>query len=642
MGKTNKSKNKLVLNPRTLQIQVAPMNVESLNKTSGTTLRNVGLYFLQYCNESTIHGLSYLQEPGRHVIENVSKKLLHEQKALEHPVSEGYPYDDEYPKQTFLAGPQGGFLIKPLFINGSQIDPWCDGGVTGFQILDPKGAKICGPGSIKCMDKGIDKVVKAQKNTKCDCLPECDSISYEIEISRTDWKWQDVFLKSNFSISEEEAYLSKKFLINKTKPHLKTRNWTLKDGYTGEYDNNVYPRRTILSGSSMGFTADWLYSNHSHIDHLCKDPVLGFKVKLNHPLELPSMNKYFIMPLNQITRVAITPVMNTISEELVYYKPIDRQCYLPDEMYLSLYKFYNQENCFTECLYNVTLQKCGCVPYWMPHVKNTNICGAGKTDCMKDSKYYAESFELETNTNYIDIEILQELFKSAPVISFKDKTKFLFFDNNVEKDLVLSITEEGVCYTFNMIPYHNILRNYKDFVINDDVKPHLEIRHWSLEDSYTFEDNIDCYPRRSIFVGSETGFMVDGLYTNYSQVDHLCQDSAQGFKISIHHPAQLPDMDMQLILPLNQIMIVAVKPVMIRTNGLSSYQPKNRACYFAHEKYLSLFKFYTQQNCHSECLSNFTLQKCKCVAFWMPRNPGTKICGPAKKECVKNSKGVKQ
>ncbi|KAK4873968.1 hypothetical protein RN001_013328 [Aquatica leii] len=176
----------------------------------------------------------------------------------------------------------------------------------------------------------------------------------------------------------------RKFLINKTKPHLEIRNWSLKDGYIEKYNNNVYPRRALISGSSMGFTADWLYSNHSHIDHLCKDSVLGFKVKLDHPLQIPYMNKYFIMPLNKITRVAIKPVMTLISEELVFYKPIDRQCYLPDEMYLSLYKIYSQQNCFSECLYNVTLRKCGCVPYWMPHVKNTKICGPGKTDCMKD------------------------------------------------------------------------------------------------------------------------------------------------------------------------------------------------------------------------------------------------------------------
>ncbi|KAF2886301.1 hypothetical protein ILUMI_19872, partial [Ignelater luminosus] len=67
---------------------------------------------------------------------------------------------------------------------------------------------------------------------------------------------------------------------------------------------------------------------------------------------------------------------------------------------------------------------------------------------------------------------------------------------------------------------------------------------------------------------------------------------------------------------------------------LESYPPDQRKCYFAEEKPLRFFKMYSQQNCHTECLTNFTLATCKCVAFHMPRVNSTPICGAAKKQCM--------
>lgn len=52
---------------------------------------------------------------------------------------------------------------------------------------------------------------------------------------------------------------------------------------------------------------------------------------------------------------------------------------------------------------------------------------------------------------------------------------------------------------------------------------------------------------------------------------------------------------------------------------------------------MRFFKVYTQTNCELECLTNYTLAKCNCVAFSMPRNIATKVCGPANIQCYKNA-----
>lgn len=62
-----------------------------------------------------------------------------------------------------------------------------------------------------------------------------------------------------------------------------------------------------------------------------------------------------------------------------------------------------------------------------------------------------------------------------------------------------------------------------------------------------------------------------------------------------------------------------------------------RQCYFQDERYLRYFKVYTQSNCELECLTNYTLHKCGCVKFYMPRNSSTPVCGLGMYNCYKSA-----
>ncbi|KAK5641672.1 hypothetical protein RI129_010219 [Pyrocoelia pectoralis] len=204
------------------------------------------------------------------------------------------------------------------------------------------------------------------------------------------------------------------------------------------------------------------------------------------------------------------------------------------------------------------------------------------------------------------------------------------------QSLSLSITSEGICYTFNMLPYEEIV-TYDDNLKN---KPAIKSRKWSLEKGYSPNETFDVFPRRTFTSGFKGGLTIEALNTNNSHLDYICGESLQGYKVALHHPCELPNMDRHFRLPLNQAVLVAIKPEMITVSSeLWNYSPQDRKCYFAEEKYLASYKIYTHQNCLDECLANYTLSQCKCIPFYSALlSKEVEVCGPANNDCVMKSK----
>lgn len=141
----------------------------------------------------------------------------------------------------------------------------------------------------------------------------------------------------------------------------------------------------------------------------------------------------------------------------------------------------------------------------------------------------------------------------------------------------------------------------------------------------------------------------------------MCGGGVQGFTIVFHPPNELPQVDKQfLYVSLGKAVIFTIKPEqIIPQDTISTYRPKNRNCYYNRERKLKFFREYTQYNCELECLSDFTLDRCGCVKFSMPRTVwfdqncfrsiesekmitfsgtnGTRICGPQKDQCRKEA-----
>lgn len=91
-------------------------------------------------------------------------------------------------------------------------------------------------------------------------------------------------------------------------------------------------------------------------------------------------------------------------------------------------------------------------------------------------------------------------------------------------------------------------------------------------------------------------------------------------QIIIHTPVEVPTtINGYIRIPSNQETVIMLKPNMLKTNnGLRTYAPIGRQCYYETERYLRFFRVYTQRNCEMECITNYTVTKCGCSAFYLP------------------------
>lgn len=190
------------------------------------------------------------------------------------------------------------------------------------------------------------------------------------------------------------------------------------------------------------------------------------------------------------------------------------------------------------------------------------------------------------------------------------------------------LTEEGICYTFNNLEQNEIFREenlHNDFRYIEESD---KVSDWSVEHGYPPNASLSAYPERVQTAGARVGMNVILPLNTYDK-DFICRGPSQGFKVQLHVPGEIPRLSQQYFrLSMDQEIILSVKPNMITTSEvLKSYDISRRMCYFQNERYLKFFKIYTQQNCELECLTNYTLQKCGCVKFSMPRDNKTRMCG---------------
>lgn len=206
-------------------------------------------------------------------------------------------------------------------------------------------------------------------------------------------------------------------------------------------------------------------------------------------------------------------------------------------------------------------------------------------------------------------------------------------------ELAETVTEDGICYTFNNLDQSDIFREenlHTDYRYTEQRRP--SATEWSLDTGYLGNATWASHPERTPTSGILAGLRIS-LPFNLFDIDILCKSNSQGAKIVFHAPGDIPNLSKQYFrISPNQEMIMSVKPnMMITSEQLHAYDPKRRQCYFQDERPLHFFRRYTQVNCELECLTNYTVQQCGCVKFAMPRNKSTRICGLKSMECYKKA-----
>ncbi|XP_075168272.1 pickpocket protein 28-like [Haematobia irritans] len=214
-----------------------------------------------------------------------------------------------------------------------------------------------------------------------------------------------------------------------------------------------------------------------------------------------------------------------------------------------------------------------------------------------------------------------------------------WFGNYASCDELFSpvYTDEGICYTFNSLNDQDM---YRDVVMRTKSKHESNKTQtkWSLEGGYEMGSLLNTYPARVLSAGPVAGLSVH--FQNFmDEVDYSCNGAVQGFKVLLHSPDDVPSVSKHFVrITMDKEVMIAVKPNMITTSpNLAAYDPAKRLCYLNKDRQLRFYKTYSQNNCERECLTNFTLSQCGCVAFSMPRTKDMPVCGADKLDCYKNA-----
>lgn len=205
--------------------------------------------------------------------------------------------------------------------------------------------------------------------------------------------------------------------------------------------------------------------------------------------------------------------------------------------------------------------------------------------------------------------------------------------NECDKYFRRTLTEEGICYTFNGMRPTDIYRE-DTYQYNHSEVENVTQSTWSLETGYDPASDVETYPARVLSAGARSGIFMT-LQSFKQEVDYACRGPVQGFKVLLHAPDDVPQVSKQFVrIPMGREVLIAVKPSMITTSaGIAEYHPQRRQCFLSRERSLRFFKVYSESNCQLECLANFTLTKCGCVKFSMPRSLDMPVCGEDKIYC---------
>ncbi|XP_065361239.1 pickpocket protein 28 [Calliphora vicina] len=284
--------------------------------------------------------------------------------------------------------------------------------------------------------------------------------------------------------------------------------------------------------------------------------------------------------------------------------------------------------------------------YWRSDDLKNNITVEPLTEIelnRLDAAFLVCDAHLASNTSGFDQTIGTELIDTLGTImpQFRhtfEKCRWRNVDKKCNELFYKYLTDDGVCYSFNTLSPDEVFTAeglIEDFVFDAEPRNRTD---WNVEDGYTLNSETETYPHRVLGPGSKAGLdlLLSGIVEDF---DNLCRGPVQGFKILLNTPGEVAQVSKQYFrIPFGQEVLIAIKPKIITTSdGLKHYEPSRRQCYFQHERDLIYFQTYTQNNCELECLSNFTMYKCGCVKYSMPRNADIPVCGSRSISCMNDA-----
>lgn len=152
------------------------------------------------------------------------------------------------------------------------------------------------------------------------------------------------------------------------------------------------------------------------------------------------------------------------------------------------------------------------------------------------------------------------------------------------------------------------------------IEDRLNLSDWNLETGYKTKSSGEDYPRRIFSALKKSGIRVD-LRAYDEDIEYVCSGyDVPGYTFYVHTPGTAVQLeDLSVDVSHSEAVQISIKPKLITTSdGLRNYRIDQRKCFFNSERKLNFFQLYSQSNCEIECLTDYTLQDCGCVMFFMP------------------------
>ncbi|KAJ9583986.1 hypothetical protein L9F63_021678, partial [Diploptera punctata] len=196
-----------------------------------------------------------------------------------------------------------------------------------------------------------------------------------------------------------------------------------------------------------------------------------------------------------------------------------------------------------------------------------------------------------------------------------------------------SLTDEGICCSFNKVKRDLIFRNPRDLSDLNVTFP-AKVADWTPENGYPKGTPTGTLPWRPRGAGTHLGLT---LLLDANIDDYYCSSTASvGFKFRLHNPVETPKVaEFGHTLSPGKEYRIAIRPIITNSSATLKGIPTNkRQCVFSNEKYLKFYRTYTQRNCALECEANYTLEVCQCVPYYLPKDANTTICGQKEENCT--------
>ncbi|XP_031622962.1 pickpocket protein 28-like [Contarinia nasturtii] len=212
------------------------------------------------------------------------------------------------------------------------------------------------------------------------------------------------------------------------------------------------------------------------------------------------------------------------------------------------------------------------------------------------------------------------------------------------------MTERGACFSFNVLNSKKIYSNITSpEILTIDGNPDED--DWSMEQelerllhSHEEKKNRPNYPYHLVTLDDFDSLDVElssdpvDWYWNYK-----CEYSdTRSFKVFLHRSDEIKEAFYKPFeIEVGKKVIVSITPnVIVTSKNLEVYSSQIRRCYYNSERKLKYFQIYTKSNCEFECFVNFTIAKCGCAKFSMPRERDTRVCDVYEMDCYAQALSV--